>query len=245
MIAAAVVGGVATYLSSHTCSSSSRRLPCEHRAIAIDNSPFSPAFSCKSVRSRTTQIPSTRRVQWRAVLPRASPNSAFRVWKLRRAPSWVPMTIDDLSLRARSPERTKFAAWFSRRAVSGGGQTRRPPRPERGRRPSGKTDVLVFVGTPRPHVGKGGAGEGNRTLVISLEGCCSTIELHPHRGPAVGIKASDTSDSVDSVPHALSPVPSMESDGGGGRTRTYEAIRRLIYSQLPLPLGTLPRSEGS
>ena len=30
--------------------------------------------------------------------------------------------------------------------------------------------------------------------------------------------------------------------GGGGRTRTYEAIRRLIYSQLPLPLGTLPRN---
>jgi hypothetical protein len=25
-----------------------------------------------------------------------------------------------------------------------------------------------------------GAGEGNRTLVFSLEGCCSTIELHPH-----------------------------------------------------------------
>lgn len=30
-------------------------------------------------------------------------------------------------------------------------------------------------------------------------------------------------------------------DGGGGRTRTCEAMRRLIYSQLPLPLGTLPR----
>src|SRR5579883_2025144 len=29
--------------------------------------------------------------------------------------------------------------------------------------------------------------------------------------------------------------------GGGGRTRTFEAMRRLIYSQLPLPLGTLPR----
>lgn len=29
-----------------------------------------------------------------------------------------------------------------------------------------------------------GAGEGNRTLVFSLEGCCSTIELHPrHRLP--------------------------------------------------------------
>ncbi len=25
----------------------------------------------------------------------------------------------------------------------------------------------------------GGAGEGNRTLVVSLEGFCSTIELHP------------------------------------------------------------------
>lgn len=24
-----------------------------------------------------------------------------------------------------------------------------------------------------------GAGEGNRTLVLSLEGFCSTIELHP------------------------------------------------------------------
>ncbi len=34
-------------------------------------------------------------------------------------------------------------------------------------------------------------------------------------------------------------------DGGGGRTRTYEVIRRLIYSQLPLPLGTLPRSTSS
>jgi hypothetical protein len=27
-----------------------------------------------------------------------------------------------------------------------------------------------------------GAGEGNRTLVVSLEGFCSTIELHPHGG---------------------------------------------------------------
>ena len=29
-------------------------------------------------------------------------------------------------------------------------------------------------------MGLSGAGEGNRTLVISLEGFCSTIELHPH-----------------------------------------------------------------
>src|SRR4051794_17983214 len=27
-----------------------------------------------------------------------------------------------------------------------------------------------------------GAGEGNRTLVFSLEGCCSSIELHPRQG---------------------------------------------------------------
>ena len=27
--------------------------------------------------------------------------------------------------------------------------------------------------------GENGAGEGNRTLVVSLEGFCSTIELHP------------------------------------------------------------------
>ena len=32
---------------------------------------------------------------------------------------------------------------------------------------------------------KNGAGEGNRTLVISLEGCCSTIELHPHQESVV------------------------------------------------------------
>src|SRR5882757_3930080 len=33
--------------------------------------------------------------------------------------------------------------------------------------------------TTEPHGPKSGAGEGNRTLVVSLEGFCSTIELHP------------------------------------------------------------------
>jgi hypothetical protein len=37
----------------------------------------------------------------------------------------------------------------------------------------------------------------------------------------------------------------FSGDGGGRRTRTFEVIRRLIYSQLPLPLGTLPRSTPS
>src|SRR5258708_40110766 len=36
-----------------------------------------------------------------------------------------------------------------------------------------------------------------------------------------------------------------KQDGGGRRTRTFEVIRRLIYSKLPLPLGTLPRSTAS
>lgn len=33
--------------------------------------------------------------------------------------------------------------------------------------------------TTEPHGQGSGAGEGNRTLVVSLEGFCSTIELHP------------------------------------------------------------------
>ena len=46
---------------------------------------------------------------------------------------------------------------------------------------------LSHMGTdvkPKTRLGgfiKPGAGEGNRTLVVSLEGFCSTIELHPRR----------------------------------------------------------------
>src|SRR4051812_19415464 len=40
-------------------------------------------------------------------------------------------------------------------------------------------------------------------------------------------------------------LASRAKAGGGRRTRTFEVIRRLIYSQLPLPLGTLPRSTAS
>ena len=35
-----------------------------------------------------------------------------------------------------------------------------------------------------------GAGEGNRTLVFSLEGCCSTIELHPRSADQLSRRAS-------------------------------------------------------
>ena len=75
-----------------------------------------------------------------------------------------------------------------------------------------------------------GAGEGNRTLVISLEGCCSTIELHPHQA---GHQARHS-------PCAARPrQPGPETGGGRGRTRTYEGVSQRIYSPPPLPLGTL------
>ena len=38
---------------------------------------------------------------------------------------------------------------------------------------------------------KNGAGEGNRTLVTSLEGWRSTIELHPHVVGAAGFEPAD------------------------------------------------------
>src|SRR5579875_2238498 len=44
--------------------------------------------------------------------------------------------------------------------------------------------TLRRAAPPAAGMDQNGAGEGNRTLVISLEGCCSTIELHPHGPPA-------------------------------------------------------------
>ena len=41
------------------------------------------------------------------------------------------------------------------------------------------TSPLPGSALPLSHMGGTGAGEGNRTLVVSLEGFCSTIELHP------------------------------------------------------------------
>ena len=66
--------------------------------------------------------------------------------------------------------------------------------------------------------GKIGAGEGNRTLVISLEGFCSTIELHPLTQPHSRVN--------------------HDFNGGGGRIRTFVDESRRIYS--PLHLTALP-----
>src|SRR5574340_711952 len=61
--------------------------------------------------------------------------------------------------------------------------------------------------TTEPHGQKPkqtGAGEGNRTLVVSLEGFCSTIELHPRTpasnfmGPAAGTACANRTPAIAS-----------------------------------------------
>ena len=63
-----------------------------------------------------------------------------------------------------------------------------------------------------------GAGEGNRTLVVSLEGFCSTIELHP---PESGLKtpkllAVDTSEEALTIPPTRTdPISQCLVEGEG------------------------------
>ena len=60
-----------------------------------------------------------------------------------------------------------------------------------------------------------GAGEGNRTLVVSLEGFCSTIELHPQG-------FMDSQQLLQLI------------SGGGGWIRTNVGVSQQIYSLPPL-----------
>ncbi len=87
---------------------------------------------------------------------------------------------------------------------------------------------------------KAGAGEGDRTLVLSLENSCSTIELHPHTVcPSSLGKPSYNAASAFATGPTCHAEASAKTDGGRGRTRTYEAVKQGIYSPPPLPLGTL------
>jgi hypothetical protein len=55
-----------------------------------------------------------------------------------------------------------------------------------------------------------GAGEGNRTLVVSLEGFCSTIELHPpsiRALPASLREFPDYTVQFPTTPHEALPGP--------------------------------------
>ena len=67
-----------------------------------------------------------------------------------------------------------------------------------------------------------GAGEGNRTLTVSLEGFCSTIELHPHT-------------------HYLLQVRIF---GGGRRIRTFEAHATDLQSA-PFDRSGIPPKENA
>jgi hypothetical protein len=57
----------------------------------------------------------------------------------------------------------------------------RPPCPCTTTRALPAIPCVGVVGARRTTSEHAGAGEGNRTLVVSLEGFCSTIELHPRR----------------------------------------------------------------
>src|SRR5690606_12114996 len=80
--------------------------------------------------------------------------------------------------------------------------------------------------------GLAGAGEGNRTLVVSLEGFCSTIELHPPR-----------SGSARRLQRTATSLLDAETSGGGGWTRTNVGVSQQIYS-LP-PLATRAPLQGT
>src|SRR5688572_11485977 len=81
-----------------------------------------------------------------------------------------------------------------------------------------------------------GAGEGNRTLVISLEGFCSTIELHPPDSFTLLLENRlDTSDQI--VP------PCAFIAGGGGWIRTNVGARPTDLQSAPVSLSGTPLAE--
>ncbi len=86
-----------------------------------------------------------------------------------------------------------------------------------------------------------GAGEGNRTLVVSLEGFCSTIELHPHgllydplplfmswwRRLDSNQRRRKPTD-LQSAPFSHSGTPPQRTDDYGGMPALCQAIARVF-----------------
>jgi hypothetical protein len=58
-----------------------------------------------------------------------------------------------------------------------------------------------------------GAGEGNRTLVVSLEGFCSTIELHPRRKTKGSVALPAPCAAHPASNRWLNPVLLVEGEG--------------------------------
>ena len=77
-----------------------------------------------------------------------------------------------------------------------------------------------------------GAGEGNRTLVVSLENFCSTIELHPQRSP------------INNSPTTIHKTFNIKIHWWRGKDSNLRRQNRQIYSLIPLtarePLQTEP-----
>jgi hypothetical protein len=73
-----------------------------------------------------------------------------------------------------------------------------------------------------------GAGEGNRTLVFSLEGCCSTIELHPRAADQLSRQAGRLNrheriwPARSALQATLVPSPSF-APGGALNTGRFDA----------------------
>jgi hypothetical protein len=66
--------------------------------------------------------------------------------------------------------------------------------------------------------GSGGAGDGNRTHVCSLEGCRSTIELRPRSGPEIGPRIPRRGSGQN-----LAESDRREQDGQGATEGTRDA----------------------
>src|SRR5512133_1559677 len=80
-----------------------------------------------------------------------------------------------------------------------------------------------------------GAGEGNRTLVVSLEGFCSTIELHPRF----------TTEPFRRPVHIATVNLRRKSSGGGGWIRTNVGARPTDLQSAPFNhSGTPPNETG-
>jgi hypothetical protein len=107
--------------------------------------------------------------------------------------------------------------------------------PATSRQPVGHEAVTHVLGTFRdPCLRAGieslGAGEGNRTLVFSLEGCCSTIELHPRHGlpntagrrsqlPKINGPGSTAQDKINCPIDGFQRIPGLANSRGFLSTR--------------------------
>src|SRR5690606_5651675 len=93
-------------------------------------------------------------------------------------------------------------------------------------------------------VQKSGAGRRDRTDILSLEGCCTTIVLYPREE-----SVAPTSRKSLAFPH---PIPFLGFRPLGLETRVVgeeglepSKLSQRIYSPPPLPLGTFPQRAFS